>query len=200
MGAVIDETTIQALANANRAATIAVASIPTGVFQHIAQVQQQLTTYLEPIRKAMEIFYERMQAMWEQIREAINGIVKSFAFALSFRPIYYVQSQPRPAVQEKRLDRHLTVETSSYGFFIIGGRQLKILHPNSSICGRLFAALLERRAQVVSYKELQAEIGAQDVRKAFKDLKYQLKQQGYAFEYELVRTEGIALVGLKQLQ
>ena len=198
MGALIDETTIQAFANANRAASIAVASIPTGVFQHIAQVQQQLTAYFEPIRKAMEIFHERMQAMWERIREAINGIAKSFAFALAFRPIYYVQTQP--AVQEERPNRHLTVETNNYGFFVIGGRQLKILHPNSSICGRLFATLLKRRAQVVSYKELQAEIGVQDVRKAFKDLKYQLKQQGYTFEYELVRTEGIALVGLKQLQ
>lgn len=44
----IAKETIQALATANQAATMAIASIPTGIFQQIAQVQQQLITHFEP--------------------------------------------------------------------------------------------------------------------------------------------------------
>lgn len=194
----IAKETIQALATANQAATMAIASIPTGIFQQIAQVQQQLITHFEPIRQAMELLHERIQRMWEQIREALDRFIKPFAFIFSIRPIYLVQSQP--VVHEKHLDRHLIVEADTYGFFIIGGERLTVLHPSSSRCGRLFAALLKRRARLVSYQELQQEVGSGDLRKTFKDLKYQLKKQGYRFEYELARTHGIALVGLSKLQ
>lgn len=196
MNGLIDTSTMQAINNASRAASLAVASIPTGVFQQIAQAQQQLIAYVEPIRQALAAFQDHFQKMWERIREAVNGMAKAVTFAFSTRPIYFVQ--PRPVVRESQSDEHLEVATNGYGFFVIGGKKLDILHPSSSRCGRLLAALLKRRAALVDYDELQAAVGSGDLRKTFKDLKYQLKKQGYRFEYELARTHGIAFIGISR--
>lgn len=193
----INQETLKALASANQAATMAIASIPTGIFAQIAQAQQ-LVSYFEPIRRAMEIFQERMQKMWEQIREALDRLIKPLTFVFSTRPIYLLH--PQPVTEEKRLDRHLSVEQNTYGFFMIDNEKLNILHPASSRCGKLLKALLTRRARVVDYQTLREEIGTRDLDKTFKDLKYQLKQHGYRLEYERPRTQGIVLIGLAKLQ
>lgn len=152
----------------------------------------------EPMRKAVEIIQESFQKVWEQVREAIDRITKPLSFLLSTRPIYFVP--PGPVVLQEPQEQHLAVSNDPYGFFLIDGRQLNILHPASSRCGKLLATLLKRRATIVDYKTLQQEIGSGDLDKTFKDLHYQLRQRGYELDYKRPRTQGIALIGIRELQ
>ncbi len=166
--------------------------------RQFANITQALQAAFEPIRQAMEALQESIRKIIEPIRQAIESITKPLSFLLSTRPVYFVP--PEPPVLEQPTEHHLTVSNDPYGFFLIDGKQLNILHPSSSRCGKLLSALLKRRATVVDYKTLQAEIGAGDLDKDFKDLKYQLRQHGYELDYKRPRTHGIALIGIKELQ
>lgn len=166
--------------------------------RQFASIGVAIQAAFEPMRQAIERLQESIRRIMQPIREAIESITKPLSFLLSTRPIYFVP--PEPVVLEQQTERHLTVDNDPYGFFLIDGEQLNILHPASSRCGKLLAALLKRRATVVDYKTLQAEIGAGDLDKDFKDLKYQLRQRGYQLDYKRPRTQGIALIGIKELQ
>lgn len=167
--------------------------------QQAADISRMLEAWVRPIREALKAFHEMIQRIIKPIQESIASFAKPLEFLLSTQPIYYVQ--PRPITQEQTLDTHLPVAIGDYGFFVINGKPLKILNPASSRPGRLFATLLKRRSQLVTYEELKTELGSKDeIKKTFKSLKYQLKKQGYLFEYQLVRTQGIALIGVSKLQ
>ncbi len=152
---------------------------------------------LEPVRQMVEIIQESYRKIWEQIREGIERLIRPFNLLISTRPIYFVPTEP--VVLQERHDRHLAITNDTYGFFLIDGKQLTVLHPASSRCGKLLAALLKRRATVVDYQTLKQEIGSGDLDKTFKDLNYQLRQRGYELDYHRPRTQGIALVGIKEL-
>lgn len=177
-------------------ANISAAIGPT--LQQMASIGATLNAYFEPLREAMKAFHEYIQKIIQPIRDAFESLTKPLSFLISTRPIYFVPTQP--VVQEKRLDRYLMVENDDYGFFVIDGKQLSILHPSSSRCGKLLAALLKHRATVVDYQTLREEVGAGDLDKTFKDLKYQLRQQGVVLDYARPRSYGIALNGLQELQ
>ncbi len=162
-------------------------------------VQQICDAYAEPLRRAMEAFREFAEKVAEQIKAIIDNFVRPLAFLFSSKPVLLAYPMPPPRPTERR-DRYLSIETDPYGFFIIDGEKLRVLHSATSRCGRFLFSLLTRKAQLVNYETLQSEIGAGNLSKAFKDLKYQLKNEGYDLRYELVRTRGIALVGLKKLQ
>jgi hypothetical protein len=177
------------------------ASITTAIgpsLQLATSVGAMLDAYFKPIREMVEAVLEFVKRIIQPMLDGLNAFIKPLTFLVSLKPIYYVPTQP--VARERQLDKHLTIIKDERGFFVIGGKQLKILHPASSRCGRMFATLLERRAHTVSYEELQEEIGSGDLRKTFKDLKRQLKKEGYEFDYQLVRTKGIALLGLSSLQ
>ncbi len=168
--------------------------------QPVRQMMQQICeAYAEPLRRTMEAFREFAEKVAEQIKAIIENLVRPLAFPFSSKPILLAYPIPSTAITERR-DRYLSIETDPYGFFIIDGEKLHVLHSATSRCGRFLFSLLTRKEQLVDYKTLQTEIGAGNLSKAFKDLKYQLKNEGYNLRYELVRTRGIALVGLKKLQ
>jgi len=180
---------------------LTMAGISTAIgpaMQQMTNFGSMLEAYIKPMREMMEAFQEFIQRAIQPMREAFEAITKPLSFLISTRPIYFVPTHP--VVQEKRLDRYLMVQNDDYGFFIIDGKQLSILHPASSRCGKLLAALLKRRATVVDYQTLREEVGAGDLDKTFKDLKYQLRQQGIVLDYARPRSYGIALNGLQQLQ
>lgn len=169
--------------------------------QTIQQVAQQFVqNYIEPMREAMEAFRKMVQRIIQPVREMLQAYATTFRFLTTFKPVYYVPVRPSIQQLERPIDGHLSVTNDKLGFFVINGERLRILHPSSSRSGKMLALLLRHRSQVVTYRELQDAIGSGDLKKDFKDLKYQLKKQGYAFDYELVRTEGIALIGLSSLQ
>jgi hypothetical protein len=166
--------------------------------QQMANFGAALDAFVKPIREMLAGFREFIRTTIQPILDGLNSFIKPLSFLVSLKPVYYVPPQAVPSEQVS--SRHLSVVNDGYGYFVIGGKRLKILHPDSSRCGKMLAALLQRRSQLVSYEELQEVIGAGDVRRDLKDLRRQLKKEGYSFEYQLVRTKGIALIGLSSLQ
>ncbi|HUD05636.1 MAG TPA: hypothetical protein VMR18_01785 [Candidatus Saccharimonadales bacterium] len=180
---------------------LAMASISTAIgpaLQQMTNFEATLEAFIRPIREMLDSFQEFIRTAIQPALDGFNAMAKSLSFLFSTKPIYFVPSQP--VVQERRLERHLMVQNDDYGFFVIDGKQLTILHPASSRCGKLLAALLKHRSRVVDYKTLRQEIGSKDLDKTFKDLKYQLKQEGIVLDYARPRSYGIALTGLKALQ
>lgn len=166
--------------------------------RQITETKLIVDTFLEPIRQALEAFREFIQKVLQPVWEAISELTRPLSFLLTSQPIYLVQ--PRSVSPDRQLDRYLSIEVDSYGFFIIAGKKWSILHPSSSRCGKLLAFLLERRSQVVDYDTLRSVVGAGNLEKDFKDLKYQLKRRGIKLDYARPRSYGIALNGLQVLQ
>lgn len=161
-----------------------------------------LHEYMEPMRKSLQLIAERMKRWIEIITESIMKIVEPLRFLFTFKPIYYV---PRPVGQTEDClgrppDKYLLVEEAEYGYFKIDGNELKILNPSSSKCGRLLQLLLNRRAEIVDYKTLREHVKTDRLDKDFKDLKWQLSQQGYKLDYDRPPGQGIAAKGLVYLQ
>lgn len=177
-------------------------SAMSGIFTAQAAAARVLQQQMEPMRKALEVIAEQAKRWVEMIREAINGMVESLKFIFTFKPIYYVPA-PQTTANERHArppDKYLLVEEVQYGFFKIDGNELKILNPGSSRCGRLLQILLERRAEVVDYKTLRSYARTTTLDKDFKDLKRQLRQQGYKLDYRRPRGQGIAAIGLVYVQ
>lgn len=173
-----------------------------GVFAAHVTATKVLQQQMEPMRKALEVIADQAKRWVEMIREAINRIIEPLRFMFTFKPIYYV---PEPqATTDERLarppDKYLPVEEIQYGYFKIDGSELKILNPGSSRCGRLLQILLERRAEVIDYKTLRSYVRTTTLDKDFKDLKRQLREQGYKLDYRRPRGQGIAAIGLVYLQ
>lgn len=174
----------------------------SGIFTAQATAAKVLQQQMEPMRRALEVIAEQAKRWVEMIREAINRIVEPLEFIFTFKPIYYVPAPQTTANEHlaRPPDRYLPVEEVQYGFFKIDGNELKILNPGSSRCGRLLQILLERRAEVVDYKTLHSYTRTTTLDKDFKDLKRQLRQQGYKLDYRRPRGQGIAAIGLVYLQ
>jgi hypothetical protein len=170
------------------------------VLKQVANIAATVDAIIKPIREMIESFREMIQRIIQPVKEMMMAYATTLRFLTTFKPIYYVPTWPAAEQKEQLLDRHLSITNDQFGFFVIGGRRLRILHPSSSRGGKLLALLLRRKSQVVTYQELQEAIGSGDLKKDFKDLKYRLKKEGYTFDYELVRTEGIALIGLSSVQ
>ncbi len=146
----------------------------------------------EPMRRMVEVIQESFKKTLEAIKTMIQAIVQRLQYLLNW-PLIYVTP---PTVVGKRLDRHLTASVNPHGFFVFGGRTIFRLHSRTSRVGRFLHCLLLAVSEVVTYEEIQEHIGSGDRKKAFKDLKYKLKKEGYKLDYTLVRTEGIALKGV----
>lgn len=177
-------------------------SAMSGIFTAQATAAKVFQQQMEPMRKALEVIAEQAKRWVEMIREAIKKIVEPLKFIFTFKPIYYVPA-PQTTADERHArspDKYLPVEEVQYGFFKIDGNELKILNPGSSRCGRLLQILLERRAVVVDYKTLRSYARTTTLDKDFKDLKRQLRQQGYKLDYRRPRGQGIAAIGLVYLQ
>ena len=168
----------------------------TSPLARIVQAQKVLHDQMEPVRKTMELIQSRFRVLAEVLEIFRETIIKPIVYAFGWKPLIYVPNPPIELVPDKRLDRHLSLEVDTYGFFIIGGKKLYRIHSRSSRIGRFLHALMIRRAEIVPYEDIKIEIGAGDRTKAFKDLKYKLRQEGYLLDYVLVRGEGIALKGI----
>lgn len=177
-------------------------SAMSGIFTAQVTAAKVLQQQMEPMRRALEVIAEQAKRWVEMIREAIKKIIEPLKFIFTFKPIYYVPA-PQTTAKEHHArppDKYLPVEEVQYGFFKIDGNELKILNPGSSRCGRLLQILLERRAEVVDYKTLRSYAGTTTLDKDFKDLKRQLRLQGYKLEYDRPRSQGIAALGIVYLQ
>ena len=174
----------------------------SGIFvQHVA-VAKAIQQQMEPVLRTMKLLAEQVKRWAEMIREAVTKIIQPLKFVLTFRPIYYVprQVQLSPTNHARPPDDHLPVEEAEYGFFKIDGHKLTVLNPSSSRCGKLLQYLLKHRAEVVDYRTLRNHTKSPDLDKDFKDLKRQLKQNGYLLEYDRPRGQGIVAKGLVYLQ
>jgi len=169
-------------------------SAMSGVFTAQATAAKVLQQQMEPMRQALKVFNEQMKGFAKSIKAIVDRIKAIVTNAFSWRPLIYVV--PPAETPAKRLDRHLIAEIDPYGRFIFGNKLLPRLHSRTSRSGRFLHKLLMHFSEVVTYEEIQEHIGSGDRIKAFKDLKYKLKQEGYQLDYVLVRTEGIALKGV----
>lgn len=173
-------------------------SVTSGIFAAQIEAAKIIQRQLEPVRRAMAAFQEQMKRMAEAIRAMFEAVCKTIIAAFSWRPLIYV-TPPATQVPEKRLDRHLEVRVDPHGYFVFGEKTIFKLHSRTSRCGRFLHKLLTHAAQIVPYEDIEAHIGAGDRVKAFKELKYKLRQEGFELEYVLVRTEGIALKGVRTI-
>ena len=169
-------------------------SAMSGVFAAQATAAKVLQQQMAPMRKALQIINDQMKAFAKSIKVIVDRIKAVMTNAFSWRPLIYVV--PPAEAPVKRLDRHLVADIDPYGWFIFGNKILPRLHSRTSRSGRFLHKLLMHVSEIVTYEEIQEHIGSGDRIKAFKDLKYKLKQEGYQLDYELVRTEGIALKGI----
>ena len=177
-------------------------SAMSGMFTAQATAAKVLQEQMEPMRKALEVIAEQVKRWVEMMREAVKKIIEPLKFIFTFKPIYYVPA-PQTAANEhlaRPPDKYLPVEEAQYGFFKIDGNELRVLNPGSSRCGKLLKILLERRAEVVDYKTLRSYAGTTTLDKDFKDLKRQLRLQGYKLEYDRPRSQGIVALGIVYLQ
>ncbi len=177
-------------------------SAMSGVFAAQVTAAKVLQQQFEPLRKTLELFAEQAKRWAEMIREVIDKIILPIKFIFTFKPIYYVPKPVEPTIGrfDQPPDKYLSVEKAQYGYFKIDGRELKVLNPSSSRCGRLLQCLLNRRAEVVDYKTLREYVKTDRLDKDFKDLKRQLGQQGYELDYSRPRGQGIVANGLVYLQ
>lgn len=169
-------------------------SAMSGVFAAQATAAKVLQEQMAPMRKAFQVINDQMKAFAKSIKAIVDRIKAVMTNAFSWRPLIYVV--PPAEAPAKRLDRHLMADIDPYGRFILGNKILPRLHSRTSRSGRFLHKLLMHVSEIVTYEEIQEHIGSGDRVKAFKDLKYKLKQEGYQLDYELVRTEGIALKGI----
>lgn len=169
-------------------------SAMSGVFTAQATAAKVLQQQLAPMRRAFEVLNDQMKQIAKSFKAIVDRIKAVVTAAFSWRPLIYVV--PPAEAPVKRLDRHLVADIDPYGRFIFGNKVLPRLHSRGSRSGRFLHKLLMHISEVVTYEEIQEHIGSGDRIKAFKDLKYKLKQEGYQLDYVLVRTEGIALNGI----
>lgn len=163
----------------------------TGLAQ---QMQELMRPALEAVRKIME-------SIQEIVRDFIEHVIKPIVYALSWwRPIYYAPAPQQTHVHDDDSGGYLSIDTDEYGYFVIGGKTINYFHSKNSACGRFLKRLLLARAKVVTYDELKEEIRSADRKIVFRDLKRQLRQQGFDLQYKLVRSEGIAVLGVTPLQ
>lgn len=185
----IDDTTLQRINTG--------VLLPDGLLASVNAMQEiakkLVETYVEPMRRIAEIVQEGMKKILESFKQVFETVAQSIRCLMSWRPLIYVTP---PTTVDKRLDRHLTVSISTHGYFVLGGKTIFRLHSRTSRVGRFLHCLLLAMSEVVTYEEIEEHIGAGDRQKAFKDLKYKLRQEGYELDYTLVRTEGIALNGV----
>lgn len=178
--------------------------IPEELFQQskVAQLMAQIAKALGPSKAHMEAIsealklheetLEKIKLLMEHVKEASQPISAAIERWHNFGPLVYV-----PVSVDNNGGRdHLDADTDEYGFFMIGGVKLSVLHSRTSRTGRFLFKLLLSKSKIVPYSEIQEFIGAGDRRKTFRDLKYNLKRIGYKLDYELVRGEGIALKGI----
>ena len=169
-------------------------SAMSGVFAAQATAAKVLQQQMAPMQRAFEVINDRMKQLAKSFKAIVDRIKAVVTAAFSWRPLIYVV--PPVETPVKRLDRHLVADIDPYGRFILGNKVLPRLHSRGSRSGRFLHKLLMHLSEVVTYEEIQEHIGSGDRIKAFKDLKYKLKQEGYQLDYVLVRTEGIALNGI----
>lgn len=169
-------------------------SAMSSVFAGQATAAKVLQQQMAPMRKALQVINDQMNAFAKSIKAIVDRIKAVVTSAFSWRPLIYVV--PPAETPAKRLDRHLVADIDPYGRFILGNKVLPRLHSRGSRSGRFLHKLLMHMSEIVTYEEIQEHIGSGDRIKAFKDLKYKLKQEGYQLDYVLVRTEGIALKGI----
>ncbi|MEK7600073.1 MAG: hypothetical protein AAB462_03515 [Patescibacteria group bacterium] len=169
-------------------------SAMSGVFAAQATAAKVLQQQMEPMRRALEVINEQMKQFAQTIKTVVDKIKAMVTSIFSWRPLIYVV--PPAEAPTKRLDRHLAMGVDPHGWFIFGNKTVFRLHSRTSRSGRFLHKLFLHFSDVVSYDEIQEHIGSGDRKKAFKDLKYKLKQEGYQLDYVLVRTEGIALKGI----
>ncbi len=155
--------------------------------------QKVVESYNSTIKNAVEQIQAHMKIIAERIKVAVASIIQPFTLFQSWNPLIYVS---QPTGWDKRKADYLSVDTDQYGYFVFGGITVFKLHSRTSRCGRYLHRLLLSVSEEVTYEEIQQYIGSGDRTKAFKDLKYRLKQEGYTLDYELIRTEGIALKGI----
>ena len=155
--------------------------------------QQVVDVYVTPLRQALKMISEYFKKTMEALSLAMANLVQPLLATLSWKPIIYVTP---PAEQHKPKDRYLQAVVNPYGYFIFGSTTIFRLHSRTSRTGRFLHRLLMNISEDVTYEDIESHIGAGDRIKAFKDLKYKLKQEGYELDYTLVRTEGIALNGI----
>lgn len=188
------DTNLQPSINIGQNLSLALAS---PLFETLRQTQETMQRIFEPMQRALEAFQKQMQEIAEAMKRFVENFVKPLLYAFSWKPLIYVVP---PTKQDERIDRYLTMEVSPHGFFVFGGKTLFKLHSSESRCGRLLFKLLIRRSELVDYAEIKEHIGSGDMQKAFKDLKYKLKCEGYELHYTLVRRKGIALEGIVKIQ
>lgn len=169
-------------------------SAMSGVFAAQATATKVLQQQMAPMQRAFEVINVRMKQLAKSFKAIVDRIKTIVAATFSWRPLIYVV--PPAETPAKRLDRHLAADIDPYGRFIFGNKILPRLHSRASRSGRFLHKLLMHASEVVPYEDIEKHIGAGDRIKAFKDLKYKLKQEGYELDYVLVRTEGIALKGI----
>lgn len=152
--------------------------------------QRAIDAYVKPLRQALEIFNERLKKLMEPLWRILDRFALVLHRAFNWKPLIYVVP---PAEQH---NRYLQADINRHGYFIFGTTTIFRLHSRTSRSGRFLHKLLMCASEVVTYEEIENHIGAGDRVKAFKDLKYKLKLEGYELDYTLVRAEGIALNGI----
>lgn len=100
-------------------------------------------------------------------------------------------------------DGYVPIRVDEHGFFVIDGKKSERYHSKTSKAGQLLKALLDGDRKLVDYATIKSSTSVstkEAIIKTFKDLKYQLKNDGYKLNYTLVKANGIALDGIQKLQ
>jgi hypothetical protein len=79
---------------------------------------------------------------------------------------------------------YLTIDIDKYGFFIIDGNTLDIIHSKSSNYGQLLKLLYEYRREILDRNFLQKMLETSDLKITIKELRRQLRSIG--FEPEII--------------
>ncbi len=157
-----------------------------------------LQEVFEQIHKAIiepfQQIIEAVQKVFSQVIEAIHNIFESIRFIFTFQPIYIAEPILQPT--EVVSNGYIKMEIDNYGYFKFDGKRLTILNPSSSRCGRILRALLNSKADVVTYEAIKEDMGAGDLNRTFKDLRTQLRRAGYKLVYQRVQRVGIAMLGV----
>ena len=157
-------------------------------FQEMAQ--KVIDAYAKPLRRALDVFNQHLKKLMEPLWRILDKFALLLHHAFNWKPLIYVTP---PAEQH---NNYLQADVNRHGYFIFGTTTIFKLHSRTSRSGRFLHKLLMCASEVVTYEEIENHIGSGDRVKAFKDLKYKLKQEGYEIDYTLVRSEGIALNGI----
>lgn len=158
---------------------------------HFQEVFEQIhKAFIEPFQQVVKA----VQKMFGRIIEAIQNLFKSLRFVFTLQPIYLTT----PIIQASSVvsDGYVKMEIDNYGYFKFDGKRLTILNPSSSRCGRILRALLNSKADVVTYEVIREDMGAGDINRTFKDLKTQLRRAGYKLVYQRIQRVGIAMLGV----